>query len=134
MNPSEIPDMHLRLGVKPGANAEEIKRAYREKALYWHPDKNPQIKEKAHLEFIAVSEAFEILYNLAEANEKKTNSSYEKTYSYEDFRRNYENKKEYAYYRDLFRKTFENEKDFTMFSEILKHMPEFEAIFKMLKL
>ena len=94
MDPSETLDMHIRLGIKPGTGYEEIKKAYREKALYWHPDKNPQIREKAHLEFIAISEAFEILYNQQNKDQEPLNNfSKEKRGTYE-------------YYSDILNKIF----------------------------
>ena len=97
MNPSETLDMHSRLGISPGANYEEIKKAYREKALYWHPDRNPEIKQKAHLEFIAISEAFETLY-------KQKNKDQEPLiYSSESKKGTYE------YYSDIFNKIFQGE-------------------------
>jgi hypothetical protein len=49
------------LGVRKDAKSEEIKRAYRELAKIWHPDKNddPHAQEK----FVAISEAYENLGN-----------------------------------------------------------------------
>jgi len=49
------------LGVGQDAGAAEIKRAYRAMALKWHPDKNPDKKEKAEKMFKQVLEAFEVL-------------------------------------------------------------------------
>ena len=48
------------LGVPRNASEEELKRAYRKKAVQHHPDKNlddPDAKEK----FVELQEAYEIL-------------------------------------------------------------------------
>mmetsp|Transcript_19064 Transcript_19064/g.24715 ORF Transcript_19064/g.24715 Transcript_19064/m.24715 type:complete len:221 (-) Transcript_19064:1782-2444(-) len=53
-------DYYKVLGIARNANEDEIKKAYRKKALKLHPDRNPndpQAKEK----FQQVSEAFEVL-------------------------------------------------------------------------
>ncbi len=95
MDPSETLDMHARLGIKPGAGYEEIKKAYRGKVLYWHPDRNPQIREKAHLEFIAISDAFEILYNQQNKDQEPLNNFSE------------EKRGTYEYYSDILNKIFQ---------------------------
>ena len=53
-------DYYSILGVDKGANANDIKKAYREKAKQCHPDKNPGDKN-AEEQFKKVNEAFEVL-------------------------------------------------------------------------
>ncbi|XP_012583722.1 PREDICTED: dnaJ homolog subfamily B member 2 isoform X2 [Condylura cristata] len=49
------------LDVPRSASADDIKKAYRRKALQWHPDKNPDNKEFAERKFKEVAEAYEVL-------------------------------------------------------------------------
>ena len=53
-------DYYNILGVSRDANAEEIKKSYRQLALQFHPDRNPGNKE-AENRFKDISEAYEIL-------------------------------------------------------------------------
>lgn len=53
-------DYYEILGVERGADAEEIKRAYRRQAMKYHPDRNPGDKE-AEAKFKESAEAYEVL-------------------------------------------------------------------------
>lgn len=55
-------DYYEILGVAKGANAAEIKKAYRKVALKYHPDRNPDNKE-AEDKFKEAAEAYEVLSN-----------------------------------------------------------------------
>lgn len=55
-------DYYEVLEVGKNASAEEIKKAYRKKALQFHPDKNPDNKE-AEEKFKEAAEAYEVLSN-----------------------------------------------------------------------
>ena len=53
-------DFYEILGIDKSASAEQIKKAYRKKAIAYHPDKNPGDKE-AEEKFKLAAEAYEIL-------------------------------------------------------------------------
>jgi len=52
-------DYYKLLNIRRTANSEEVKKAYRLAALFWHPDKNKS--PQAHQKFIDISEAYNIL-------------------------------------------------------------------------
>ncbi|XP_043100497.1 dnaJ homolog subfamily B member 6b isoform X2 [Puntigrus tetrazona] len=54
-------DYYEILGVTKNASHDDIKKAYKKKALKWHPDKNPNNKEQAEKMFKEISEAYEVL-------------------------------------------------------------------------
>src|SRR3954466_8669472 len=53
-------DYYDVLGVAKGADADEIKKAYRKMAIKYHPDKNPDDKA-AEDKFKEAAEAYEVL-------------------------------------------------------------------------
>ncbi|XP_053150180.1 uncharacterized protein LOC128344240 isoform X2 [Hemicordylus capensis] len=56
-----VPDYYKLLEVPRDASDNDIKKAYRKKALQWHPDKNPERKKYAEQKFKEVTEAYEVL-------------------------------------------------------------------------
>lgn len=60
---SKQKDYYKILGVARSADTKTIKKAYRELALIWHPDKHsaPEEKEKAETQFQIIAEAYEVL-------------------------------------------------------------------------
>mgnify|MGYP000709351895 CR=1 FL=1 len=65
-------DFYEILGISKNATAEEIKKAYRKKAIEFHPDKNPGNKE-AEEKFKEAAEAYEVL---SDANKKAKYDQY----------------------------------------------------------
>ncbi len=53
-------DFYEILGVGKSATSAEIKKAYRKKAIEYHPDKNPGDKE-AETNFKKAAQAYEVL-------------------------------------------------------------------------
>ena len=49
------------LGIKKSASDQEIKKAYREKSLEYHPDKHPELDGKGSPELFSIQEAYDVL-------------------------------------------------------------------------
>ena len=57
------------LGVAKNATDAEVKKAYRQLALKWHPDKHPDDKDRAEAMFISITEDYE--YIIGDTSRKK---------------------------------------------------------------
>ena len=60
------------LGVTPTASETDIRKAYRQLAMKWHPDKNPQNLEAATEKFKKIAEAYEVLCDVGRRTEYDT--------------------------------------------------------------
>jgi DnaJ family protein C protein 3 len=60
---SKQKDYYKILGVSRKVSKKDLKKAYRDLALQWHPDKHTgeEDKAKAQLQFQSISEAYEVL-------------------------------------------------------------------------
>lgn len=54
-------DYYEILGVQRDASADDVKKAYRQAALKFHPDRNPDDKEGAERKFKEASKAYQVL-------------------------------------------------------------------------
>ncbi len=66
------------LGIPPTKNENLIKRAYRKKAMKYHPDRNPSAVAKD--KFIEVTEAYDRILQALEQAKKSPNSTQSTTY------------------------------------------------------
>lgn len=84
-------DYYDILGVKKGASAEEIKKAYRRLALKYHPDRNQGNKESEE-RFKELSEAYAVLSDKKKKQEYDTvgYSGFHRRYSQEDIFRGFD--------------------------------------------
>lgn len=56
-------DYYAILGVQRDATNDQIKKAYRDLAMHYHPDKNPGKEDWANAKFKDINEAFAVLGN-----------------------------------------------------------------------
>jgi curved DNA-binding protein CbpA len=54
-------DYYKILGVDKAASADDVKKAYRNQARKWHPDKHPNNKDYAEEKFKEIAEAYDVL-------------------------------------------------------------------------
>lgn len=66
-------DYYKVLGVSRDASPTDIKKAYHQNALKYHPDKNPDNREEAEKKFKQASEAYDVL---SDENKKKIYDKY----------------------------------------------------------
>lgn len=83
-------DYYDILEVSSDATQEEIKKAYRDKVRYWHPDRNKS--EDAHERIVEINEAYETLGDPEERrfyDFYRANDTYSQQYEYETPRYEY---------------------------------------------
>lgn len=68
-------EYYTLLGLKKPSSEDEIKKAYKQLALKWHPDRNPQNTAEATERFKAISEAYSVL---SDPNKKQEYDAYGK--------------------------------------------------------
>ena len=56
-----LKDYYRILGVNKDASAQDIKKAFRQLALRYHPDRNPGDVKEAEEKFKEINEAYEVL-------------------------------------------------------------------------
>ena len=57
----QLKDYYQILNISQDASAEDIKRAFRQLAMWYHPDRNPENTEEAGEKFKKINEADEVL-------------------------------------------------------------------------
>ncbi|XP_071868379.1 dnaJ homolog subfamily C member 17 [Bombus fervidus] len=79
-------DLYELIGIERTASVQEIKKAYRKKALCCHPDKNPDNPKAAEL-FLELSRALEILIDTSAraAYDKVINAKYQQKLRAKEF-------------------------------------------------
>lgn len=114
------------------ANGDELKRAYRQRALQLHPDKNPHRLEEAHHEFAAIQAAYEVLSDPQErawydrnrttilAGKRRAEADDEEALSVDDLLK-YFDRGAYEGFEDGSRGFF------TVYRELFEYLEEFEA-------
>lgn len=92
---------HDILGVSIGVTPEELKQAYRKKAMQLHPDRNPD--KESHLAFIELTEAYEELLGNKKKKAQPTSQAhptsqtrYNQQFTAEELRERMEWAKQYA--------------------------------------
>ncbi len=110
-------DYYETLGVSKKASLEEIKKAYRESALRFHPDRVPEAEKKAAEEkFKEISEAYAILSDPQKRAlyDQRGHAGISQNYAYEDIMREadfgsiFQDLSDYGVGEDLFEQLFGN--------------------------
>lgn len=93
------------LGVARNASKKEIKKAYRELALQWHPDKNED-KELAEKKFQDISEAYEVL------SDDENRAKYDRGENVFDNQGGHGARSAHEFFRQNFHSGFHQQRDF----------------------
>ena len=104
------------LDLKCNCTQEEIKEAYKKKALKWHPDKNLNNKKQAEEKFKDISNAYQIL------SDTQKRKIYDNDGSINDLIIDSP--------MDLFKKFFSNNKKINQYIKNISDYPEIKLILK----
>jgi len=80
----EVARAYKVLGLYPGASKDEVKRAYRDLAQVWHPDRfehNERLAQKAQRNLKRINEAFALLKDHEPTPEELSSSRLNQTFS-----------------------------------------------------
>lgn len=76
---NDINQYYEILELKPGASLEDVKQAYKDLAMVWHPDRfstaNPRVKERAQEKLKRINAAYEMLKSCNFSSSTQTSSS-----------------------------------------------------------
>ncbi len=92
----DIADCYHILGIKPGASQKEIKNAYRNLSLKYHPDRN---KDRDSEKFKKISEAYQKLRQEEKSKNKVSESTVAEKYA--EFWKKYEKKDDFHFGPDF---------------------------------
>lgn len=117
-------DYYSLLGIKRGASAEEIKRAYRKAVFRYHPDRNPGDNDAAE-KFKQVLDGYEIL------SDKRKRSAYDEVIHPQEAEHDAEEEQaseEAGTFDDTFGQQFRFNQDFKQTVEAEPKCPSCSAI------
>jgi hypothetical protein len=75
--PNDLSEPYRILGLQPGVSAKEIKRAYRDLAKVWHPDRfthDPRLQARAQEQLKMINKAYEQLRSYRLTRPRQTRS------------------------------------------------------------
>ena len=106
------------LGVRRDANAEEIRKAFRELALRFHPDRNVGNLQEAEERFEEINEAYEVL------SDEQKRRQYDRLIGWSGYRR------KTIVVEDIFGDTFKDSPDLDWMREIMQKFADINPSFR----
>jgi curved DNA-binding protein CbpA len=111
-------DYYQILGVSRDASGEDIRKAFRQLALRYHPDQNPDNLKDAEEKFKEINEAYEVL---GDAQKKRR---YDHVIGWTGYRR------KAVVVENIFEDTFMNSSDLDWIKKIMKNFTELDPRFR----
>lgn len=116
---AEEKNLYDVLGIPMDAPREEIRRAYRRKALEWHPDKNPS--PDAEERFREIGRAYEILYD----DERRAHYDNGPSNGFDGLNFNFDFGDPFDIFKNFFGGFFGGENPSKMFGNVFEEMDHF---------